>query len=383
MRRSIRILAGFLLIASLLAACGPAPSGPTETAANPFTQGTATTANGSASTDSSSGSHSGSPTFPPNYKPDSYGCSFFMLYERFPDVEGYDLPPDSTKYIYQGGEIQIPFKLIPQGFEYTGLGLIAFLDGIPQPFRLNEEDNYQYMNILYPTDGDYEFTASLLPVTGTVGQYSELWIMLVYAPDFENHDEKYVAFEDRYGGFGSCASVLFLTEPEKPAAQPVEARGISQTVSYEELSYAESSAQTEEQRRLYHVANYSVNGGRTQQGMERVYGTTAETPVTVQLTVYGAPDVDYRLVFYYDDLPITIQPTEVIDFQDGEKAVIEATVDLTGFDDYARLTGFLVPVNSFRNAEGIYKENNVFCECAIDLVLTSAKDMDEFFSGSS
>ncbi len=384
MRRSIRILAGILLIASLLAACGPNP-GPQETVGNPFTQGTSGAAEESTGAGASSGSHSGGATFPPDFDPpSSKGAGFIFHYDRFPDVDGYDLPPDSTQYIYQGGEIQIPFQLRPDGYEYAGIGLIAFLDGIPQPFRLNEEDDYQYMNILYLPDGVYEFTASLLPVTGTVGQYSELWIKLVYSPDFENHDKNYINYENRDTMLGSWASVLFLTEPEKPAALPVEDHGISQTVSYEKLTYEEALAQEEAQARLDHVTNYSVNGGENAWGiMTRVYGTTAETPVTIRLTLCGPSDISYRLVFYYDDLPITIQPTEVIDLQDGEKAVIEATVDLTGFDGYARLTAFLVPLNSEMNPDGTLTANQVLCDCPIDLVLTSAKDMDEFFSGNS
>ncbi len=376
-----------MVLALSLAACGPAPSGPTETAANPFTQGTTAAPESSASPSQASVSTTApsndpveGPTFPDGYKaPKEAAIGLHVHPENFPHMED---DPDPRDYYYSGGEIQIPVTLTVESYEYSGVGLIAFLDGIPQPFHLNEGEDDQYINVLYLPDGNHDYTVSFLPVTGTVGQWSELWIGFVLNPELVIPNLDFVWYERRACDMFIFIHINFLTEPEYPTVPSIESRQISQTVSYEPVSYAESIVLPEDQRDLQNCAYYSVDGQRviTTGTTDRRYSASAENPVTVQLKVYGLPDINYRLVFYYDNLPITLDPMEIIDYQDGEKAIVETTVDLTGFDGYARLSAYLVPLNYGRNADGsMTRGGAISCECAVDVVLTSAEDVHELY----
>ena len=383
-----------LILALSLTACGPAPSGPTETAANPFTQGTTTAPEGSANPSQASVSTTAppsdpaeGPTFPADYIiPDSRGTGIYVHTDSFPEPVEQDpsFVPFPNDYYYRGGEVQIPIRIDSDGYEYAGLGLIAFLDGIPQPFHLNEGEDDQYINVLYLPDGFYEYTVSFLPVTGTVGQWSELWIGLVAGPELVIPDKSYYAYEGRYCGPVGPASIYFRTEPEHPAVPSVENRLISQTISYEPLTYEESVRQPEERRGSDFYSQYRVDDDEWNFGLgdlRRRYGTSDGDTVTIQLMTYDVAHVDYRLVFYYDNQPISIEPMEIVDYQDGEKAIIDTTVDLTGFDGYARLSAYLVPVNVFRSSDGtIVGNNGVNNRIVVDLVLTSAASYDEMYS---
>ncbi len=381
MKRLFSALLALSLLLSL-SACGPAP-GPTETVNNPFTQGTTAPV----STNAPSGDLVEGPTFPDDYEvPKSSGISFYVHPEHFPGNEEED--PFCIDYYYSGGEVEVPITLNVESYEYAGIGLIAFLDGVPQPFRLNDQDDYQYMSVLYLPDGDHDYTVSLLPVTGKEGQWAELWIGVVLGPELVTTDERYLsAYETRVCGPCGRVSICFLTEPESQTVPAVENRLISQNVSYEPVSYEESVRLPEDPRPLEYYSQYSVDDEAWDDRIgptRRKYGASAENPVTIHLNVYGVPEINYRLVFYYDNLPITLEPLEIIDYGNGEKAVIDTTVDLTGFDGYARLSAYLVPLNSHRDSDGAIEVTNAINnKCVVDCVLTSAESYEDFLAGNS
>ena len=371
-----------LVLSLSLAACGPALSGPTETAGNPFTQETTAAPEESTGAAGAPGTPAGDPTVPKGFvMPTSHGMGMRIDWEKLP---GHNMPtysPEFTEIVdYSGGEFQVPIVLSPDGYEYVGCGLVVFLDGIPQPYRLNEQEDYQYLIPLYLPDGDHELTISFMPVTGTEGKFAELWIAVVAGPEFVVRDSSLSGYASRAILMSNYVEIHFNVTPEAQTVPPTEDRKFTQTVSYEKLSYTESIALPEDRRRTQNVTSRTINGGN----LSTIFNVSAETPVTVQLTVYGAPDVDYRLVFYYDNLPLNSQPMEVINFQDGEKAVIETTVDLTGFDGYARLSAYLVPLNARIQSDGTNVANmQIFCHCEVDAILTSAKDVNELYSGNS
>ena len=393
MKRLFCLILCLILVLSL-AACGPAPSGPTETAANPFTQGTTAApeestspSQASVSTTAPSNDPAEGPTFPADYIiPEHMGTGIYVHTDSFPEPPEQDpsFVSFSTDYYYRGGEVQIPIRVDSGGYEYAGLGLIAFLDGIPQPFHLNEGEDDQYINVLYLPDGFYEYTVSFLPVTGTVGQWSELWIGLVAGPELVIPDKSYYPYEGRYCSPCGSVDINFLVEPEHPAVPSVENRLISQTISYEPLSYEESVRQPEERRGSDFYSQYRVDDDEWNFGLgdlRRRYGISDGDTVTIQLMTYDVAHVDYRLVFYYDNQPISMEPMEIIDYQNGEKAIIDTTVDLTGFDGYARLSAYLVPVNVLRSSDGtIVGNNGVNNRIVVDLVLTSAASYDGMYS---
>ena len=53
---------------------------------------------------------------------------------------------------YTGGEMTLPIFLESSGRVQTvGIGILLFLDGKPQPYRLEGESEYTYLHIFYPT----------------------------------------------------------------------------------------------------------------------------------------------------------------------------------------------------------------------------------------
>lgn len=96
------------------------------------------------------------------------------------DKNGKKLP-----FVYEGGEISIPYKVSATG-KAKNVGFLVFVDGIAQPYKTATAPAYQTMHImdLETDDKEYPFSIIFEPVTGKKGDTLSLLIVSVYAPNF-------------------------------------------------------------------------------------------------------------------------------------------------------------------------------------------------------
>lgn len=93
---------------------------------------------------------------------------------------------DVSAYMdYTGGEMTLPIFLESSGRVQTvGIGILLFLDGKPQPYRLEGESEYTYLHIFYPTSSRILENLYLTPVSGEVGESPDLYVMSLLRPDY-------------------------------------------------------------------------------------------------------------------------------------------------------------------------------------------------------
>lgn len=111
----------------------------------------------------------------------------------------YDNNGEMIPLRYDGGELKIDYSVSASG-EAKNVGFLLFVDGFPQPYRLNApEAPYQYMHIIDPEKDDQETPLAFLftPVTGKQGDTPPVSIASVYSPAFIPD----LAATSSYGGY--------------------------------------------------------------------------------------------------------------------------------------------------------------------------------------
>ena len=90
-----------------------------------------------------------------------------------------------TYRIYNGGEMCTPIKIESTGaLRKAGTGILLFIDGQPQPYRLEGESTYAYYHCFYPESEDEVYNLFFTPITGQSGDTLEVYILSLQKPDY-------------------------------------------------------------------------------------------------------------------------------------------------------------------------------------------------------
>ena len=338
-----RLLPGVLILSLLLtlSACGPSPA-PTGTANNPFTQETAVPtvsdiftqppATDGTAKPSDSGFHSGD-------------FSFCFINTIKDDVSAY--------YDYTGGELHAYF--IFEGtddYSVCGVGPLLYLDGIPQPYKTDDEPWYSYLHVFYP---EYHSgrTSQVLdiyftPVTGEEGDALEFYCTPVSNPYMDPRDGEFDYFLVQSLARDSSARIIFHATPPELELPEVPDQLLSHSVTYADEPKLQSW--TPEQLQIMHKYGYTINGEeRPEHTNSRIWPGFDQEPITLDFYIYGNSYVKYTLVCYKDYEPISIDPEDIVyvEVKDGQRTNIQVQIDMSDFDGSTPIAFMtvLVPLN--------------------------------------
>lgn len=254
--------------------------------------------------------------------------------------------------LYEGGELNLPYIINATGsIGDQGVGILLFLDGRPQPYKTAENDTYQYLHTFYPKSGE-ECIADVIftPVAGQAGDTLELYATTILNPDY--------SLSEGDGGFvytfGSAVSFTRLKIEDTPfftAEELPKQQKLSLTTTYVDTQFSEISGWSEMELMERVEAHLYVNGVDEQRD-RIVYGVTPGKPVNIRYEVWGSPYVHYGIVVFLDNEPVFTAEEEIIsvNVQNGKKTVIEAELDMIGFDGESVVYVILVPRN-YRTSE--------------------------------
>ena len=249
--------------------------------------------------------------------------------------------------LYEGGELHMPFTVNATGTGADqGVGILLFLDGRPQPYKTAENDTYQYMHTFYPVSGEeYLADISFIPITGQVGDTLELYAATILNPDF-SIKEGMTGFVYTAGSVVSGTRLRYDATPTSGDYELTNNRIVSLVSSYVDTKFSEISGWSDMDLMEKVEAHLYVNGVDDIRDCI-VYGVTAEENVTLRYEVWGSPYVHYGLVVFVDNEPVFSSEDCLIplDVQNGKKTVIEAELDMTGFDGESEVYVMLVPRN--------------------------------------
>ena len=254
-----------------------------------------------------------------------------------------------TFYTYNGGEMVLPFRVEGSGsIVCSGIGILLFVDGLPQPYK-TEGTDYGFLHTFFPPDNEaYTVDLVFTPVTGKAGDDLEVYAVSVLAPNYSYTSKDSQAFP--YTG-GSPSAGFRLKYQQTPPEEtfPKESLWLSNVeIRKESLSFSEigdwSEQELQENLEYHFFANNILDTSAPY-----VYEVEGAQPIHLRYEVFGSPYVRYHLVFFVDNQPVASREGTpiLVDVENGQKTVVEAQLDMTGFDTESVLYAILVPRNAF------------------------------------
>ena len=250
---------------------------------------------------------------------------------------------------YTGGELVVPCSIKASGnIGSKGIGVLLFVDGLPQPYKAEGKD-YAYLHTFqFDQPESRVIDLSFTPVTGEAGDELEIYGVSVVAPNYSYTEDGPLSFT-----YTKASPVIGcrLKYRETPPAEvfPKASPRLSQPeIRKEPLSHLEIGTWTEqdlqENYEFHFYANNAPDGGSP-----RIYQVREDQPVKLRFELFGTPYVHYGVVFFVDNQPVAPQDGApiLVDVENGQKTVVEAQLDMTGFDTESVLYAVLVPQNAF------------------------------------
>ena len=139
---------------------------------------------------------------------------------------------------YEGGEMRLPVLLDCTGIiRKVGVGILLFLDGQVQPYRVDGEESYSYLHTFYPNDEEKTFDLYFTPVTGQKGDAPDLYMVAMQSPNYlpSQGPSTSMAYNDGAGIYRT--PLRFLADPPKAEFPENTIRLKSQKITQEDCSY--------------------------------------------------------------------------------------------------------------------------------------------------
>ena len=257
---------------------------------------------------------------------------------------------DQGSYLtYTGGELVAPLSIDVSGsIGSRGIGVLLFVDGLPQPYKAEGKD-YAYLHTFqFDRPESRMIDLTFTPVTGEAGDELECYAVPVLTPNYSYTEEGDLSFV--YTSVVPEAGCRLKYQETPPAEVfPQESPRLSQPeIQKEPLSYSEVGTWTEQELQENLEYHFFANNV-PDTGHHYVYEVQEKQPVQLRFEVYGTPYVRYGLVFFVDNQPVVSRDGTpiLLDVENGQKTVVEAQLDMTGFDTESVLYAVLVPQNYF------------------------------------
>lgn len=265
-----------------------------------------------------------------------------------------DCPSDDYgPYItYTGGEMSMGYEIGSSGkIRESGIGILLFLDGQPQPYRLEGESTYTYLHTFYPEKPSMVVDFYFTPITGQEGDDLEMYALAILNPEYRPSVGPQQMMVFTSGSVGAGWRLKFEATPPEADFPEKQVRLSDAEIAATDASYGDTVGWSEEDLRERLDSRSYVNGA-PHNGQNRVYNITADTPVDLRYELWGTPYIKSSVIFYVDNEPVFTSDGLPFDMtvSSGEKKILTAKLDMTGFTGESVLYIVRVPRN-YRTSE--------------------------------
>lgn len=280
---------------------------------------------------------------------DIYLSLSFGVTDAHRDQEGRKLPLE-----YNGGTMEVEYSFTASGIGKS-VGFLVFLDGIPQPWRLDGAGESAYMHCLELEQDDDErtFTIAFDPVTGSSGDALTLTVCCIIGPEWQPDLETLIGYVGWYHDASSDFYTLRFNADPETAGEADSVAALSQP----SLTYADRDEELDrlleeknttglplEQWLTQNLQSFLFLDGQERSGSMAV-GSAQTVHVTYQLC--GAAST-WRVALYADDQLLS-DGTDCwweLDAAPGEAATLEADILTELLGDKTTLYLIACPVSS-------------------------------------
>lgn len=257
---------------------------------------------------------------------------------------------------YDGNPIQLSYFLQGTGSN-TEVGLMLFLDGVPQPHRVvknNQQDDLfiggqkvLMTNHRVSGNGRTEFTVEFTPVTGSSGEEIGLHAIFLFEPSFvpKTESQTFGVYHD--GRFQIPLSVIMKTDAPSQAenyAVSIETTPIPQSEKInDELN--PSGRISQPHFLFYSGESYYPN---------KLVAKNSQIELTT--SIYGGVEADYRITIFVNHQPIMIggHHNFLMRTHYDQISTYRFTLDLRNYNRINSLYAVIIPVGQSYKDENIY-----------------------------
>ena len=258
--------------------------------------------------------------------------------------ENPNAPPPEIHY--EGGEMSIKFALKGYGRAgRNGVGILLFLDGRPQPYRLEGDTDYQYMHrftldneMIYPV---FYFT----PVTGQAGDTLEMAALTIPYPDYLPSKENPRMVTGTNGSFG-LSFPLQIDEAPVETKMPEKLTLLSEPeITYEPCAPQDVLGWENDDFQIKYGHESEVNGMTN--GLN-VFENFHKEALDLKYSLWGTTLVHYTVVYFLNNEPLYLPDGSCLDLevQEGMKTVARLTMDTSTLTGEDVVYAVLVPRNA-------------------------------------
>ncbi|REK77630.1 beta-glucanase/beta-glucan synthetase [Paenibacillus paeoniae] len=255
---------------------------------------------------------------------------------------------------YNGGELSVDYSVTASG-KAKNVGFFIFVDGIPQPYKINTTDApYEYMHIfeLIEDDKEMPFTFVFTPVAGKKGETLHVSVSSIYNPGFRPDMKETSSYGGYHETLESGISLVFN--------QDVEETDFTSIVSQEVISKAELSTEpvTKELLEKYSSSkglDMAAIGKRifTELHVEnevrnQYFQVNKNGVLHVAFKMFGHPGVRYKNTFYINHNALTSSDSSSFEtaIAEGNVSVVKAEIKLDNLEDFSTFYVVSVPMNA-------------------------------------
>ena len=239
-------------------------------------------------------------------------------------------------YEYTGEDIRIPFQVA--GMDTKGsadFGLLVFLDGISQPYRIEESNGTsskeQVMHKFYlEGEASKQFEIVFTPVIGEEGEKVSIVFSTIFQPDYTPQNEEIT----NYGVYHDLNATLpqevyFKVEPPNSSQRSIHSASVSQEIP-EEIKSQNNLFQTNGSSDIFDeitVADLLP----AEESSEKIAAKNGKAKMKFRL--YGGPEVTYRTTIFVNHIPVQVLDAELLETttEKGKMNTIEFELDTNAY----------------------------------------------------
>lgn len=269
---------------------------------------------------------------------------------------------------YNGGEFLLEYEYSVTG-KLDTTGFLLFLDGKPQPYKIDDGTDYEYCHIFAAKENG-SFTFSFTPQYGFAGDTLNLTIISITNPDFHPDMVESTSYGWYHKTLEYQTEMYFNVDAPKFHAEAAQGRDIFFGVNIWEEKitshYIESDlrkngwdgiSMEDLNNSMYYTA--VING-------EIVYDNICVTDADefiFRFTLCGAASTEYAITFFLDHQPIATSNVLSYDvtLSKGNVWVLEAAIDASKLEASHTFYAMAVPMNSSDTAGVLpsFKSNSI------------------------
>ena len=271
---------------------------------------------------------------------------------------------EDGNFVYGGGEFTLQYEVVAEG-SAKNVGFLIYVDGLPQPYKTSESDEYEYLKNFTIKEDNVSQTIEFVfePITGKAGETVSMNIVSVYNAQFQPDMINTTSFGMYHDALASNQTLYFekepspifssyeLTEDNVVLAYESEKRPITSQYLKEDFSDGTGTLITQELLDTTPKSYFTINGKVEYDYIE--FDNNDE--LLIEYYLAGPQNIEHQTTFYLNHIPIS--KDEIISTHTSlEKGFVEKisiTLDVDSLDEFTTFYAISVPTNN-KNENGIF-----------------------------